>query len=158
MLGETVEVWEWKSNFFPHFAGHMLTYPWAQFRMKSSNGNILALLALCAGNSPITGEFPSQRPLTRNFDVFFDLRLTKRLSKQSCGWWSEMPLRSLWRHCNVTSIKHIQNTTMYNAVPHRRCGSYFQSIIFKLNLQNKGLGTRHKIAFGECHKISLLRS
>ena len=30
------------------------------------------LLALCAGNSPVTGEFPSQRPVTRSFDVFFD--------------------------------------------------------------------------------------
>ena len=30
-----------------------------------------ALLALCAGNSPVTGEFPSQRPVTRSFDVFF---------------------------------------------------------------------------------------
>ena len=34
-----------------------------------------AILALCAGNSPVTGEFPSQRPVTRSFDVFFDLRL-----------------------------------------------------------------------------------
>ena len=34
-----------------------------------------ALLAICAGNSPVNGEFPSQRPVTRNFDVFFDLRL-----------------------------------------------------------------------------------
>ena len=33
----------------------------------------IALLALCAGNSPVTGEFPSQRPVTRSFDVFFDL-------------------------------------------------------------------------------------
>ena len=41
-----------------------------------------ALLALCAGNSPVTGEFPAQKPVTRIFDVFFDLRLNKRLSKQ----------------------------------------------------------------------------
>ena len=34
------------------------------------------LLALCAGNLPVTGEFPSQRPVTRSFDVFLDLRLT----------------------------------------------------------------------------------
>ena len=40
-----------------------------------------ALLALCAENSPVTGEFPSQRPVTQSFDVFFDLRLNKRLSK-----------------------------------------------------------------------------
>ena len=41
-----------------------------------------ALLAICAGNSPVTGEFPAQRPVTRSFDVFFDVRLNKRLSKQ----------------------------------------------------------------------------
>ena len=40
-----------------------------------------ALLAFCAGNSPTTGEFPAQRPVTRSFDVFFDLRLNKPLSK-----------------------------------------------------------------------------
>ena len=47
-----------------------------------------------------TGEFPAQRPVTRSFDVFFDLRLNKQLSKQSWGWWSETPSWSLWRHCN----------------------------------------------------------
>ena len=70
--------------------------------MASSNGNISALLALCAGNSPVTGEFPSQRPVTQSFDVFFDICLNKRLSKQSWDWWFEMPSRSLWSHCNVT--------------------------------------------------------
>ena len=59
-----------------------------------------ALLALCVGNSPVTGEFPSQRPVTRSFDVFFDLCLNKRLSKQSRRWWSETPLHPLLRHCN----------------------------------------------------------
>ena len=39
-----------------------------------------ALLTICAGNSPVPGEFPAQRPVTRSFDVFFDLRLNKRLS------------------------------------------------------------------------------
>ena len=41
------------------------------------------LLAISAGNSPVPGEFPTQRPVTRSFGVFFDLRLNKRLSKQS---------------------------------------------------------------------------
>ena len=71
--------------------------------MTSSNGNISALLAICAGNSPVTGEFPSQRPVTQNCDVFFDLRLNKRMSKWSWGWWFATPLRPLWRHCNETS-------------------------------------------------------
>ena len=39
-----------------------------------------ALLAFCAGNSPVTGEFPAQRPVTRSFDISFDLRLNKQLS------------------------------------------------------------------------------
>ena len=41
------------------------------------------LLAICAGNSQVTGEFPAQRPVKQSFDAFFDLHLNKRLSKQS---------------------------------------------------------------------------
>ena len=63
--------------------------------MTSSSETFSALLALCAGNSPVTGEFPSQRPVTWSFGVFFNLRL----SKQCWGWWFETPSRSLWRHC-----------------------------------------------------------
>ena len=59
-----------------------------------------ALLAICAGNSPVTGEFPTHRPVTRSFEVSFHLRLNKPLSKQWWGWWFETLSRSLWRHCN----------------------------------------------------------
>ena len=52
--------------------------------IMSSNGNI----------------FPTQRPVTRSFDVLFDLRPNKRLSKQSWGWWFETPSRPSWCHCN----------------------------------------------------------
>ena len=45
-----------------------------------------ALPAICVGNSQVTHEFPKQMPLTRSFDVFFDLHLYKRLSKQSLAW------------------------------------------------------------------------
>ena len=58
------------------------------------------LLAICARNSPVTDEFPTQRPVTRSFDVLFDLRLNKRLSKQSWGWWFETPSRPPWSHSN----------------------------------------------------------
>ena len=68
--------------------------------MTSSKGNISALLTIYAGNSPVPGEFPAQRPVTRSFGVFFDMRLNKRLSKQSRGWWFETPSRSLSRQCN----------------------------------------------------------
>ena len=80
-------------------------------RMMTSSNRFSALLALCAGNSLVPGEFPAQRPLTRSFDVFFDLRPNKRLSKQSWGWWFETTSRSSWRHCNELSesryhVKH----------------------------------------------------
>ena len=55
-----------------------------------------ALLALCVVKSPVNGE----GPVMRSFDVFFDLRLNKRLSKQSRRRWFETLSSSLWRHCN----------------------------------------------------------
>ena len=68
--------------------------------MTSSNGNIFRLLALCEGNPPVIGGFPSQRPVTLSFDVFFDLHLNKQLRKQSRRRWFEAPSLSSWRHCN----------------------------------------------------------
>ena len=59
-----------------------------------------ALLAICAGNSPVSGEYSAQRPVTRSFEVFVDLRLNERLIKQSLSWWSETLSCSLWRHSN----------------------------------------------------------
>ena len=94
------------SNFLTSFqAGSILTLQrkrgcyisWWRHQMETFS----ALLAICAGNSPVPGEFPTQRPVTRSFNVFFDLRLNKRLSKQSWGWWLETLSRPLWRHCNV---------------------------------------------------------
>ena len=71
-------------------------FTWWRHQMETFS----ALLALCAGNSPVSGEFPAQRPVARSFDVFFDLRLNKRLSKQSWGWWFETPSCPIWRQCN----------------------------------------------------------
>ena len=69
--------------------------------MTSSNGNIFRVTGPLCGEFTGLGEFPTQRPVTRSFDVFFDMRSNKRLSKQSWGWWFEMPSLSLWRHRNV---------------------------------------------------------
>ena len=70
---------------------------WWRHQMKTFS----ALLAICAGNSPVTGEFPGQRPVTRSFDVFFDLHMNKWLNKPSRRWWFETPSCPLWRHSNV---------------------------------------------------------
>ena len=91
---------------------------------------VSALLALCAGNSPVAGEFPSQRSVTRSFDVFFDLHLNKSLSKKLWGWWFEKPSRSLWRHCNVSrqcykdkryGRSSVYSMELYLLVTIRRC-------------------------------------
>ena len=79
------------------WATSTVTSPWWRHQMETFS----ALLAICAGNSPVTGEFPAQRPVTQSFDVFFDLCLNKPLSKQSGGWWFEMPLHPSWCHCNA---------------------------------------------------------
>ena len=69
--------------------------------MTPLNGNKSGLLALCGGTPSVTDGFPSsQRQVTHSFDVFFDLRLNKRLSKQSRRLWFETPSPSLWLHCN----------------------------------------------------------
>ena len=79
-------------------SNHMFGFnrTWWRHQMETFS----ALLAFCAGNSPVSGEFPAQRPVTRSFDVFFDLHLIKLMSKHSRGWWFETLSRPLWRHCN----------------------------------------------------------
>ena len=68
---------------------HNQTYSWWRHWVETFS----ALLTLCVGNSPVIDEFPSQRPVTQSFDIFFDLRLNKWLSKQSWGWVFETPSR-----------------------------------------------------------------
>ena len=94
------DIYRWQ--FQAHFIGYMLVSnkTWWRYQMETFS----ALLALCAGNSPVTGEFPSQRAVTQGFDAFFHLRLNKPLSKQSWGWWLETPSCSLWRHYNYFII------------------------------------------------------
>ena len=72
-----------------------------------------ALLTMCAGNPPVAGEFPAQRSVTRSFDVTCDLRLNKRLSKQSRGWWFETLPRLLWRHCNEKELPAYRPRSFY---------------------------------------------
>ena len=81
-----------------------------------------ALLALCVGNSLVTGEFPSQRPVVWSFDVIVDLRLNKRLSKQSWGWWFQTPSRPLWCRCNAKITLFLTHWSYYSlALSHRFC-------------------------------------
>ena len=76
----------------------------------TSMETFFALLAICAGNSPATGEFPTQRPVRSSFDVFFNLRLIEWLSKQWRGWWFE----TLSRPYDVTVMRVLN---VYNQSP-----------------------------------------
>ena len=67
-----------------------LSGPWWRHQMETFS----ALPVLCAGNSQVTGEIPSQKPVTRNFDFLLHLCLNKRLKKQWWCLWSETPSRS----------------------------------------------------------------
>ena len=72
------------------------------------------LLALVRGidRSPVNS--PHKGPVTRSFDIFFDLRLNKRLSKQSWGWYFETPSCSLWRHCH--GIEHCFSACLWTHI------------------------------------------
>ena len=85
-----------KANNAGMFPCHDVAIPWNRRHQMET---FSALLSLCEGNPPVTGGFPPQRPVTRSFDVFFDLRLNKRLSKKSRHRWFETPWLLLWRHC-----------------------------------------------------------
>ena len=74
-----------------------LPMSWWRHQMETFS----ALLAICAGNLPVPGEFPAQRPVTRSFDVFFDLHPNQLLGKHWWGWWFETPTCPLLRHRNV---------------------------------------------------------
>ena len=64
-----------------------------------------------------TGGFPSQRPVVRNFDVFFDLCQNKRLSKLSKCRWFETLSRPLWRHIEVQSPGRLVEVHAIHTVP-----------------------------------------
>ena len=79
-----------------------------------------ALLAICVENSPVPGEVPAQRPVTRSFDVFFDLHPNKRLSKQWWGWWFETLSCPLWRYRNDTIFLLKSEMTQIVEIRHPR--------------------------------------
>ena len=123
---------------------------------------VLRVTGLCVGNSLVIDEFPTQRPVTRSFDVFFDLRLNKRLSKQSWGCWFEMLSCPLWRHhnaklmfhpammvsgksvsCNqslpVHEISKQRSPVTFNTLRPRQNGRHFTDNIFKCSFLNENV-------------------
>ena len=85
---------------------------------------------------------PVKRPVTRIFDVFFELRLNKWLSKQSWGWWFETPSWSIWRHCNTNRLYCIV-----------RCGRVFIVLhpVFRWRTVCQHRGVLHMYLSGGLH-------
>ena len=83
-----------------------------------------ALLDFCAGNSPVTSEFPAQRPVTRSFDVFFDLRLNQQLIKQWTG-----DLRLHLAHYDII----IMNNSIMGMIKRRKYCNGYAVILTKLS-------------------------
>ena len=124
---------------------HELPHWWWLHQMKTFS----ALLAFCAGNSPVTGEFASQTPVTRSFDFFFDLRLNKRSSKQSWRRWFETPSHSLWRHCNICVMSggaNLPDILKMDTVGSRYIAVQYQTI----------LDTKHDISTGNAFILKIL--
>ena len=97
---------------------------WLRHQMETFS----ALLAICAGNSPVAGEFPVQRPVTRSCDAFFDLRLNTRLRKNGEDW----DLRRHSVHYGVTVTIHVHTYTLIMA----RCWKYHGYSLWKhINIQ-----------------------
>ena len=92
---------------------------------RHQTGTLSVLLAFCEGNHRLsTGGFPSQRPVTRSFYVFFHLHLNKRLSKQARCRWFKTPSCSLWHHCNESKENtgiFIVSADYINLVPFYMC-------------------------------------
>ena len=125
-----------------------LESPWWRHQMETFS----ALLAICAGNSPASGKFSAQRPVTRGFDV---------LRKQLWGWWFETLSRLLWRHCNGIHIFLVLSQQDYgellpnmNVTFHHETSS--NGIIFRVTGHLCGEFIGHKGQWRGALKFSLI--
>ena len=95
--------------------------PWWRHQMETFS----ALLALCAGNSPVTGEVPHKGQWRGSLMFSLIGALNNRLSKQSWDWWFETPSRSLLRHCNSVCLRFLrENQTSHLAARKRKCSHF----------------------------------
>ena len=123
----------WNEKLTIHQILNLASWHWYD---RHQTETLSALLAVCAGNSQVTGEFPSQRPVTRSFYVFFDLRLNKWLSTQLRRWWfwrHRAPLQ--WRHnepkyCRLYSNLLFLNVTIcLNFIEIDRIHKYHSALV-----------------------------
>ena len=124
--------------------------------MTSSNENIFRVTGHLCGEFTGHREFPAQRPVTRSFDVFYDLRLIKRLSKQWWGWWFETPSYPLWHYCNAhlgggswvaiqpsKTDQHVLHIELYHIYKYiQQSKSLFTTAVLRIMWQNCAMFSR----------------
>ena len=114
--------------------------------MTSSNGNIFCIAGPLCMEITCDWWIPSQRAVTRSFDVFFELRLNKWLSKQSRRWWFEMPSCSLRRHSNDTGNHSIHKSNRFK----RKVSSYlYRNLTVEIRQYQDGLTS----TMGSCRLV-----
>ena len=103
--------------------------------MTSSNGNIFRVTGPLYGEFTGPGEFPTQRPVTRSFDVFFDLRLNKRLSNREAG-----DLRCYRGHYDVIVMNHTCSWYVLSILPYHCVRGHWngKNIFWDMQLQFRG--------------------
>ena len=140
----------------------------ALFMMTSSNGNSFRVTGHLCGEFTGPRWIPTQRPVTRGFDVFFDLRPDKQLSKQSWGWWFETPSHSRlhrWSHptdyngCNYLSmlglkLNHVSKSGSRNHIYSWTFKAYW---IRTYNIKRNKSGYTH-LLMGDFWNEKLLKS
>ena len=95
---------------------------------------------------------PHKRPMTRSFDVCFDLRMNKPLSKPSWGWWFETHSRSLWRHCNGSGATYSTCTCINVRI--KRCFSSYVCVQQSLFICSHFVAYKHYPLYIDGREIS----
>ena len=143
----------WVPVDFVHIQQGYCQLSWWRHQMETSS----TLLAIFAGNSPVPGEFPAQRPVTWSFDVFFDLYPNKRWSKQSWGWWFKTLSRPLWRHSNGfpgNMVKHCTDVTRASWRLKSPVTRLFVQVCVQSNINENNKTAHHYSVWGEYHQVA----
>ena len=114
--------------------------PWWRHQMETFS----VLLAFCVGNSPVTGEFPTQRPVTRSFDFFICAWINASVNnceaddlRRHHAYYDVIVMTILhavlqWQQQNLNQIWNTQQTP--HTSPQRASyGVYFVRILEKIN-------------------------
>ena len=122
-----------------YYPCHNRNAGWAHDDVIKRKQTFSALLAICAGN------------------VFFNLRLSKRLSKQSWYWWFESLSWSLWRHYYVISVSKIRGRPQTKCLPRHNTDKFNDVPLAKYNQQESAIMESQKYRFSKWQENGITR-